>query len=62
MEKLFLDNTVVQLTNSELVQVNGGDKFMHDLGYAIGWIAGEIEDAYDAIGEIGYGWIRGMTP
>jgi hypothetical protein len=39
MEKLN-SFQVIDLTNEELVEISGGDPFMHDIGQALGAIAG----------------------
>lgn len=52
MNELVFDTLGIrELTNEELIEINGGDKFMKDLGYAIGWLGGAIVDGLEAISE-----------
>lgn len=39
---------VIELSTEQLTEVHGGDAFLKDLGYAIGYVAGFIKDAFTA--------------
>jgi len=36
MENIEKDSSTVELSNEEAITINGGDSFLHDLGYAFG--------------------------
>lgn len=38
---------VEELTYDELVRIDGGDPFTHDIGYAIGKVVGWIKNAFE---------------
>ncbi len=40
--------TLVELNETELLNIQGGDKFMHDLGVVIGKIGGWLENFAEA--------------
>ena len=53
MNKLELDKItgLKMLTISEISEINGGTSLFHDIGYAIGWLSGEVVDAAKSFSE-----------
>jgi bacteriocin-like protein len=47
METLTIKHELIELSTSELQTINGGDKFMKDLGKGIGYVWAKIVDAYE---------------
>ena len=47
-----LDTNIKELSIEEITSINGGDKFMHDLGYLVGsflsWVGDNSEAIIDA--------------
>lgn len=46
METLTLKHELVELSTNELQTINGGDKFLRDVGRAIGYGWTKLMDAY----------------
>ena len=42
---------IKELSATELMEINGGDKFTHDFGWTIGWIGRAIQDGLEALSE-----------
>ncbi len=61
MKNNFEQYRCQELTNEEQSQIYGGDPFMRDLGYAIGWAYGWMADSLETISR-GFASTRSGSP